>query len=663
MRVVTSEEMQQLDQTTIKDIGIPGVVLMENAGLKVVESIKNILEDVRGKTVTVFAGKGNNGGDGFVVARHLLNMGAEVRVLIFGDPKEIKGDAGVNLGILTAMGHKVHSIMNVNSVNIVKLSMVSTDLVVDAVFGTGFKGAVDEHVGNIIEIINGAGKPVVAVDIPSGLEANTGKAHGPCIRATHTVTFGLPKTGLLVYPGVGYAGELIVADISIPPAVIEKRGISKFLLTPGLVQAWLPKRQPESHKGTYGRVAVIGGAEGMTGAAALAGMAALRAGAGLVTLGLPRSLHGLMEVKLTEVMTRPLPETDQKTISRDALTEVQSLVEWADVVAVGPGISTEPATRALVRDLITELKKPAVIDADGLNALAGHTEILEKCQAPLVLTPHPGEMAGLLGIKTSEVQDNRIEVVTAAAQKWGATVVLKGARTLIAASDGSLYINPTGNPGMATGGSGDVLTGVIAGLMAQGLSPVHAAAAGAFFHGLAGDQAGRSKGEPGLVAGDILDALLAARDRETGELAGNILELLLTNANIASRDRIPVCQDTGTGIAPFRSFLQSPVVLESHLPVTLLLGARYEESLLYRSEFEDLERTRPGFQFLPTITRPSPSWQGRTGRVQAHIDSILGSRTDLDVYICGLRAMVDEVRSLLASRGFEKNRIIYEKYD
>lgn len=509
MRIVTAEEMQQLDQTTIRDIGIPGLVLMENAGLRVVDVIKDILKDVKGKTVTVFAGKGNNGGDGFVVARHLLNMGAEVRVLLLGDPKEIKGDAKVNLDILTAMNHKTHPIVNPNSINVVKLAMVSTDLVVDAVFGTGFKGAVNEHVGSVIEIINGAGKPVVAVDIPSGLEANTGKVHGPSVRATHTVTFGLPKIGLLIYPGVDYVGELIVGDISIPRAVAEKQGSKKFLLTDQLVRTWLPERAPESHKGTFGRVAVIGGAEGMTGAVALASMAALRAGAGLVTLGIPRSLHGLMEVKLTEVMTRPLAETDRKSLSRNAMEAVQSLVEWGDVVALGPGISTEPDTQSLIRELVAGLIKPAVIDADGLNALADHTEIIERCRAPLVLTPHPGEMARLLGIKTAEVQDNRIEVVTEAAGKWGATVVLKGARTIIAGADGSLYINPTGNPGMATGGSGDVLTGIIAGLMAQGLSPEQAAAAGAFFHGLAADHAVLSKGEAGLVAGDILDALPA----------------------------------------------------------------------------------------------------------------------------------------------------------
>ncbi len=509
MRVVTAEEMQQLDQSTIKEIGIPGLVLMENAGLQVVGVVKDILKDVRGKTVTVFAGKGNNGGDGFVVARHLLNMGADVRVLLFGDVKEIKGDAKVNLDILTAIGHKVHSITNVNSTNIVKVAMVYTDLVVDAVFGTGFKGAVDEHAGNIFEIINGAGKPVVAVDIPSGLEANTGKTYGPCVKATHTVTFGLPKIGLLVYPGVDYTGALIVADISIPPLLAEKQGINKFLLTPELVGSWLPKRLPESHKGTFGRVAVIGGSEGMSGAAVLASLAALRAGAGLVTLGVPRSLHGLMEVKLTEVMTRPLPETDQKSISRDAMNEVQILTEWADVSALGPGISTEAATQALVRDLVAGLTKPAVIDADGLNALAGHTELLNKCQAPLVLTPHPAEMARLLGIKTPEVQDNRIEVVQTAARMWGVTVVLKGARTLIAGADGSVYINPTGNPGMATGGSGDVLTGIIAGLLAQGLPPVQGAAAGVFIHGQAADYASAGKGQLGLVAGDILEALPA----------------------------------------------------------------------------------------------------------------------------------------------------------
>ncbi|GAB4264276.1 NAD(P)H-hydrate dehydratase [Thermincola ferriacetica] len=507
MFLVTAEEMQNLDKLTIDQVGIPGVVLMENAGLQVVKVIKEILGEVPGKQVAVFAGKGNNGGDGFVIARHLLNMGAEVKVLLNGEPADITGDAKVNLNILQNMGQKIFTINNSNSLNIVKLTLVYTDLIVDAVFGTGFKGAVNDHMGKIISLINESGKPVVAVDIPSGLEANTGQVHGPCIRATHTVTFGLPKLGLTIHPGKEYAGQLHIADISIPPDLVKKQNFNKFLLTKELVAQMLPKRHSQGHKGDYGRVLVVAGSEGLTGAAVLTSTAVLKSGAGLATLAVPRSLHDLMEIKLTEVMTKPLPETEKKTISRDALDEVIALTESADVVALGPGISTEPATAGFVRDLLPELNKPVVIDADGLNALAGNLEVLKKIEAPVVITPHPGEMARLAGIKTEEVQNNRIEVAREFAANWRVNVVLKGTETVIAGVDGSLFVNSTGNPGMATGGSGDVLTGVIAGLIGQGLAPVRAAAAGVFIHGYAGDLGALEKGQAGLLAGDILNLL------------------------------------------------------------------------------------------------------------------------------------------------------------
>jgi len=395
MYLLTSEEMQRLDRTAIDDLGIPGVVLMENAGLKVVDSVKTMLGDPGGKTVTIFAGKGNNGGDGFVVARHLVNAGAEVKVLLFCDIVEVNGDARVNLNILQSMGQKVYPINNPNSINIVKLAMVYTDLVVDAIFGTGFKGAVPEHVGNIIDIINTSGKPVIAIDIPSGLEANTGKVHGPCIKAARTVTFAQAKLGLAIQQGPEHIGELVVADISIPRDLVKAQEIKRFMTTPAIVRDLLPLRDRESHKGTYGRILVVGGSEGLSGAAAMTGMAALRAGAGLVTLAVPAGLNEMMECKLTEVMTKPLPETDETSISRDALPIILKMLEGTDVLALGPGLSTNDSTVDLVRQLTPGLTKPAVIDADGLNALAGENDILEGGHGPLILTPHPGEMARL----------------------------------------------------------------------------------------------------------------------------------------------------------------------------------------------------------------------------------------------------------------------------
>ena len=507
MYLLTAEEMQNLDKTAINQLGIPGVVLMENAGLQIVEEIHSILGNLKGKTVTVFAGKGNNGGDGFVIARHLMNAGAEVKVLLFADIHDITGDAKINLNILQAMGQKVYPINNPNSLNIVKLSMVYTDLVVDAIFGIGFKGAVPEQVGNVIEIINSAGKPVVAVDIPSGLITNTGEVQGPCVRASSTVTFAYAKIGLLIQQGPEYVGKLTVADISIPPDLVQAQNINRFLITPEIVRNIMPVRKPDGHKGTYGRVLVVGGSSGLSGAAALASDAALKAGAGLVTLAVPASLHDLMEVKLTEVMTKSLPETDEVSISSGAVPTVQELAGNADVLALGPGISTNQNTVSFVRELLTVVEQPMVIDADGLNALAGAEELVANCKATPVLTPHPGEMARLLGIIIEQVQNNRIEAALEAARKYNSVVILKGNRTVVCSPDGTTYINPTGNPGMATGGSADVLTGLVAGLRGQGLSPLEAAVAGVYFHGLAGDLAAAEKGMLSLTAGDLLDYL------------------------------------------------------------------------------------------------------------------------------------------------------------
>lgn len=507
MHLLTAEEMQNLDKAAINQLGIPGVVLMENAGLQVRGEIHRILGDLKGKTITIFAGKGNNGGDGFVVARHLLNAGAQVKVMLFSDISDITGDAKINLNILQAMGHKIYSIINPNSLNIVKLAMVYTDLIVDAIFGTGFKGTVSEHVGSVIEIINSAAKPVVAVDIPSGLEANTGEVKGPCIKATSTVTFAYAKIGLLVQKGPDYVGKLTVADISIPPDLILTQNSKRFLITPEIVRNIMPVRKADGHKGTYGRVLVVGGSGGLSGAAALAGTAALKAGAGLVTLAVPASLHDLMEVKLTEVMTKPLSETEEVSIAPEAVPEVQELAQNTDVLALGPGLSANPGTVTFVRELLTGMGVPLVIDADGLNAIAGEDKLVAGCKVMPVLTPHPGEMARLLGIKTEQVQNNRVEAALSAARKYNSVIILKGSRTVVCSPDGTTYINPTGNPGMASGGSGDVLTGVVAGLLGQGLSPLEAAAAGAYFHGLAGDLAAAEKGMLSLMAGDILDYL------------------------------------------------------------------------------------------------------------------------------------------------------------
>lgn len=511
MRVVTAAEMKALDTATIEEYGIPGLVLMENAGRQVVEVIRQVLgPEIRDKVITIFIGKGNNGGDGLVVARHLLNMGAEVKVLALANLDEITGAAAINLQIWRKMGQKIYSIHHGDGINIVRLVLMNTDLIVDAIYGTGFKGKIGDKVGRIIEVLNGSGKPIVAVDIPSGLEADTGRVSGPCIQADHTVTFGLPKLGLILEEGANCTGSLHVADISIPAVLVEQTAPRRYLTTAGLVKEWLPFRPTGAHKGNFGRVLVVAGSKGMTGAACLAGEAALRAGAGLVTVAVPETLYDIVETKLTEAMKASLPDTGRGTLSSDASQSILALAEKADVLAMGPGLSTDDEVVKVVRALLPVVRIPCVLDADAINAIAGDGEILRKAQAPVVITPHPGEMARLIGSTIREVQEQRMAVTGKVATTWKVVTLLKGARTVIASPDGTVYINPTGNPGMASGGSGDVLTGVVAALMAQELEPVKAAAAGAYIHGLAGDLAARDKGMMGMVAGDILAALPSA---------------------------------------------------------------------------------------------------------------------------------------------------------
>ncbi|MFZ3171178.1 MAG: NAD(P)H-hydrate dehydratase [Carboxydocellales bacterium] len=507
MYIATTEEMRKLDRTAIESLGIPGVVLMENAGLQVVEVIARVLGELKDKKITIMAGKGNNGGDGFVIARHLLNRGAEVKTLLFANIEEISGDAKVNLEILQKLGHKIYPAVNTNSLNIVRVALVYTDLIVDAIYGTGFKGELSEHVGRVVEVVNESKKPVVSVDIPSGVAGDTGKVNGSCIHATHTVTFALPKLGNILQPGADYGGKLHTVDISIPQQLVNNLGLKCQLITGEMVRSMLPKRHSTTHKGSYGRVAVIAGSEGLTGAAALASMAALRTGAGLVTLGIPRGLHDLMEIKLTEVMTTPLPDTGRKTLGVEAQEPIRQMCATAQVLAIGPGLGQDGATMELVQNLLPQIPIPMVIDADALNALAQKTELIKQIPGPAVLTPHSGEMARLLGVSRTEIQEDRLKTAQAAAQDWKAVVVLKGAKTIVACPDGRTYINSTGNPGLATGGTGDVLTGVIAALIAQGLKPEEAAAAGVYLHGLAGDYLQGQLGMLGMVAGDLLEAL------------------------------------------------------------------------------------------------------------------------------------------------------------
>lgn len=502
--------MREIDQKAMQEYGIPGLVLMENAGLAVCRVVERLLGGVEGKTVLLVCGKGNNGGDGFVAARQLHSRGARVRLLLAAPAETLHGEARVNYDIWTKMGRKVYRLQDRSALQVLRLGLMQADLVVDALFGTGFRGVVKDRPKRLIETINDSDRMVVAVDVPSGVEADTGAVRGAAMRADHTVTFGLPKIGLVLEPGADYAGRLHVADITIPDEA--SAHIRRRLLTRRSVGDWLERRPRGAHKGNFGHVLVIGGSRGMLGAACLTARAALRAGAGLVTLAVPQSLQDVAAPLVPEAMTAGLAETVDGAVSQHARDHITGLLDKTDVLALGPGLSANPETVEMVRQVLADLGTPCVLDADGLNALAASdpAKMLPLASgSPLVLTPHPGEMARLLDSTVPEIREDPVGVAERAAETWGCTVVLKG-RTTVVAGDEHTYLNTTGNPGLATGGSGDVLTGITAALVAQNHPPARAAAAAVYVHGCAGDLAAAEKGETALVAGDVIHYLPSA---------------------------------------------------------------------------------------------------------------------------------------------------------
>ena len=497
--VLNAAEMAKIDRTAIDKTQIPGVVLMENAGRGGVEEIDFFLEDVTGKQIVIFCGKGNNGGDGYVIARHLYNRGADVAVFLAGKKEAITGDALINLIILENMGIEVTEISSLEEIS----PFHHIDLVVDALLGTGVTGAVTGFFGELINYMNSLGAPIASVDLPSGMETDTGAVHGACVHADLTVTMAHLKTGLLFSPARDYAGEISIVDISVPLEVSEALHGKKYLVEEQDILIRMPHRKLDAHKTSCGRVVIFAGSMGMTGAATLASLASLQVGAGLTKLGIPASLNPILEQKLTEVMTVPLAETDSQSISIKAKDQVAELLEWADVLAVGPGLSTHPETIEFVKWLLKTVNKPMVLDADGLNALANFPDLIKDYPGDLVITPHPGELSRLINMPVADIQSDRLNVIRKFAQEWGKVIILKGGPTVTATPDGHLFINSTGNPGMATGGSGDVLTGIIAGLLAQKLNAVDAAIVGVYLHGLAGDLAAEELSEMGMIAGDI----------------------------------------------------------------------------------------------------------------------------------------------------------------
>ncbi|HSB03864.1 MAG TPA: NAD(P)H-hydrate dehydratase [Thermodesulfobacteriota bacterium] len=510
MKVVTAEQMQQLDQKAIEAYGIPGIVLMENAGRGAAEVILQTFSNLHRNGVAIVAGKGNNGGDGFVIARYLLDRGIGVKVFLLADPRALRGDAETNHQIFLRMKGEVISIPSYTEYQKVKKDLEKVDLLIDGIFGTGLDAEVRGYYREVIDHLNKLQKPVVAIDIPSGLDANTGKPLGTAIRATLTLTFGLPKVGLLIPPGTDYVGELKKIDISLPKRLIEGEKIQTHLLEEEEIRKKLSvPRRPNSHKGDYGHLLVLAGSVGKTGAADMACEAALRMGAGLVTLGIPKSLNAIMEIKLTEVMTEPLPETSKQTLSLRAFNTIHRLCENKKAVVIGPGIGTFKETQTLILKLIRTLNRPMILDADGLTALATQIKALPPVAGPIILTPHPGEMGRLTGLTSNQVMGDRLGISRKFSQSHQVYLVLKGYRTLIATPQGEIFINPTGNPGMASGGTGDVLTGMIGGLICQGFDILPSLQMAVYLHGLAGDRVASEKGEKSLVATDLIEQIPA----------------------------------------------------------------------------------------------------------------------------------------------------------
>ncbi|NMB13132.1 MAG: NAD(P)H-hydrate dehydratase [Firmicutes bacterium] len=509
MRLLTAAEMRAVDARVIEEIGISSMILMENAGRQVAEVAATFLQAAQGQKVSIIAGKGNNGGDGLVAARYLHNLGYKVRVFLLARATELTGDGLANYEICKQLGIDLQEV-DEKYLPKLRFCLSLTDLIIDALLGTGLKGAPQGLMAQTIELINDVEKTVLAVDVPSGLDASNGAASGACIRADLTVTLAAPKVGLFTYPGADRVGQVYVANIGIPPQVLESAG-SGALLKATLVKERLPIRPSDGHKGTFGHVLILAGSVGMTGAATLTAEAALRSGAGLVSLGIPASLNDIMEVKLTEAMTIPLPETADRKLSIEASPVIHDHLRRMDALVVGPGLGSNPSTGQLVEALLQEVSCPVVLDADGLN-LAAKLDILQArndASCPLIVTPHPGEMARLLRCSIKEVQADRVAAAQMAAQRFYCTVVLKGAGTVVAAPNGDFWVNTTGNVGMATGGTGDVLSGIIGALLAGGVSPVLAAGMAVYVHGLAGDFALKRRGEISLIAGDLIEAMPA----------------------------------------------------------------------------------------------------------------------------------------------------------
>jgi len=504
MRIATAQQIKNIDRRAIREFGIPGPVLMENAASAVMTEMERFFDGLTDVRVGIICGKGNNGGDGLALARKLSIRGVAVRVAILSSFSAVSGEAKINLSILRKTDVEITPHTSARSLTDI---IAWSDIIVDAMLGVGLSSPLKGMFAQAVDMINTSGKPVVAIDIPTGIDADTGAVMGAAVKADLTVTMALLKRGLVLLPGAQHAGAVRVADIGIPSEVIDKEKINVVLLDRGFAWGVIGRREPGAHKGDFGRLMIIAGSPGKAGAAIMAARSALRTGAGLVSVATPNNIVPIVQSQIAEAMCVPSAESIEGTLGIVSEEELLKAAAGMSACAIGPGLSTHYETVQVVRNLVQRLTIPLVIDADGLNALVGFTDILKRTKAPVIMTPHPGEMGRLLGISSADVQKDRITIASEFSEKHNVILVLKGAGTVVACPDHEIFINSTGNPGMATGGTGDVLTGMIGGLLAQGYSPTEAACLGVYLHGLAGDLATKERGEMGIIAGDLIEKI------------------------------------------------------------------------------------------------------------------------------------------------------------
>ena len=510
MKLLTAAEMRELDRRTIEEIGIPGAVLMENAGRGAAEILCRRYAALAPGPVLVLAGKGNNGGDGYVIARWLRQWGWQAKTIVLASVEQIGGDAGGNLHALLQCGGEVVFAPDETALGEALAAQTGARLLVDALLGTGLASPVQGLYARVIDWIGATGVPVLAVDIPSGIDASTGALLGRAVSADCTVTFGAAKVGTAVHPGAAHAGEVVVVDIGIPAHLFAGCGDAHRLIDGAEVHHLLHPRPVAGHKGTFGHLLVLGGSIGKTGAATMTAEGGLRVGAGLVTVACPAPVQQVLAVKLTEAMTVPLPAVDG-AFAASAFDSMPGLWAGKTALALGPGIGQTGGAFALARQVLRQCPLPLVVDADGLNALAEEVDLLRTRPAATILTPHPGEMARLCGSSVAAVESDRIGCAQAFACQYAVVLVLKGARTVTAFPDGRVRINASGNPGMASGGMGDILTGIVGGLLAQGLPAEEAAFLGVWLHGRAADRLLPMLGDAGILATDLLREIPAVR--------------------------------------------------------------------------------------------------------------------------------------------------------